>query len=83
MLTDVRSGSSQGSKQSSLLVLQDRDAKMMYLQKIFDIVGLVTGQAVAANPAKVSPAWRRRHAWTWAECSNSFASMRQGAAAIG
>ena len=72
-----------GEYQSSLLVLQDRDAKMMYLQKIFDIVGLVTGQAVTANPAKVSTAWHRWHAWTWAECSNGFALMRQGAAAIG
>ena len=64
-------------------MLQDRDSKMMYLQKMFDTVGLVTGQAVAANPAKVSTAWHRRHAWTWAECSNSLALVHQGAAAVG
>ncbi len=83
MLSAGSRGCWQWHRRTSLVVLQDRDAKMMYLQKIFDTVGLVTGQAVAANPAKVSTAWHWRHAWTWAECPQQLCLGASGSSSYG
>jgi len=34
--------------------MQDKDAKIAYLQKIINVVGIVLGQPVPAKPSKVN-----------------------------
>lgn len=38
-------------------MVQDKDAKVTYLQKIIDVVGIVLGEHVPAKPLKVRCMW--------------------------
>eukprot|EP00891_Asterochloris_glomerata_P008647 jgi/Astpho2/8647/Aster-05121 len=71
-----------GGPETDAKAIADRDAKMMYLQKIFDTVGLVTGQAVAANPAKVVAGLEPEATNAFLQLLGQATSISDGASAV-